>query len=232
MPIPVLELDQVTVDAAGIYDSSVSEITFAVEAGGLAMVLLEKEHVHLPLGDLAVGILAPDAGCVRLHGSDWLDMTPDVAADARGSIGRVFEGNPWIDSMEVSQNIMLAQLHHTRRPVAEITRQAAELSRAFGLPGLPLHSPSTVHGKDLARAACVRAFMGQPDLLVLERPTAGVYPEILPALLNMLRSARDRGAAVLWLTDNQDVWDNPAVRPTVSGHMYGARMRSDWKERS
>lgn len=232
MPTPVIEFDRVTVGAVGVYESSVSEITLAIEAGGLAIVLLEKEHIRLPLGDLAVGILAPDAGHVRLRGSDWLDMTPDASANARGHIGRVFEGNPWIDSIEVSRNIMLAQLHHTRRPVADITRQAADLSRFFGLPGLPLHSPTAVHGKDLARAACARAFMGQPDLLILERPTAGVYPEILPALLNMLRSARDRGAGVLWLTDNRDVWDNPAVRPTLRGHMYGARMRLDRQEQS
>jgi phospholipid/cholesterol/gamma-HCH transport system ATP-binding protein len=232
MPTPVLEIEQVTVGAVETYDSSVSEIALSIEAGALAMVLLEAEHTHLPLADLAVGILAPDAGCVRFLGTDWLDMTPTAAADTRGRVGRVFEGNPWIESMEVSQNIMLAQLHHTRRTMADLTRQAEELSRAFGLPGLPLHSPSTVQGKDLARAACVRAFMGQPDLLILERPTAGVYPEILPVLLNMLRSARSRGAAVLWLTDNPDVWNDPAVRPTLRGRMYGARIRMDGEERA
>jgi len=232
MPTPIIEFDQVTVGAGGIYGSSVSEITLAVEAGGLAMVLLEKERTYLPLGDLAVGTLAPDAGRVKFRGVDWVDMGPDAAGDLRGHIGRVFEGSPWLESVEVSRNIMLAQLHHTRLPLVDITRQAADLSRSFGLPGLPLHYPSTVHGKDMARAACARAFMGQPELLVLERPTTGVYPEILPALVNMLRSARDRGAAVLWLTDNQGVWDNPAVRPTLRGHMYGARMHVDGKERS
>ena len=230
MSIPTLEFDGVTFDAISLYDSSVSEVTFSVEPGDLALVLLEKERSHLPLADLAVGILEPDEGHVRLRGSDWGDMTPDKAADTRGHIGRVFEGNPWIDGMEVSQSIMLAQLHHTHRSIDEVTRQATGLSRVFGLPGLPLSLPSTVRGKDLVRAACVRAFMGEPDLLVLERPTAGVYPELLPALLNTLRAARNRGSAILWLTDNSKIWDNPGIRPTLRGHMYGARMRMDRKE--
>ena len=227
MPTLALEFDNVTVVADGVYDSSVSGITLTLEPGDLAIVLLEKEHIHLPLADLAVGILEPNEGQVRLHGSSWLAMTPDEAADRRGHIGRVFEGKPWVDGIDLSQSIMLAQLHHTRRAIGDITRQAAELSRVFGLPGLPRSLPSTVHGKDLARAACVRAFMGEPDLFVLERPTEGVYPELLPALLNTLRAAREHGAAVLWLTDNSEVWNNPGVRPTLRGRMYGARMLVD-----
>jgi phospholipid/cholesterol/gamma-HCH transport system ATP-binding protein len=227
---PILEFDNVTFSAGHIYDSSVSGITFALDPGDLAIVLLEKERVCLPLADLAVGITEPDAGSVKLHGSDWLTMTSEIAAENRGHIGRVFEGNPWLDNLEVSQNIMLGQLHHTHRPIAEITRQAADLSRVFDLPGLPLNLPSTFRGKDLARAACVRAFMGNPDLLILERPTAGVYPELLPSLLNMLNSTRKRGAAVLWLTDNTRIWDNPGTRATLHGRMHGARMHVDRRE--
>lgn len=230
MSTPTLEFDDVTFSASHVYDSSVSEITFVLESGDLAIVLLEKERVCLPLADLAVGIVEPDGGRVKLRGSDWLAMTSEVAAENRGHIGHVFEGNPWMDDIEVSQNIMLGQLHHTHRPIAEITHQAAELSRIFGLPGLPLDLPSTFRGKDLARAACVRAFMGKPDLLILERPTAGIYPELLPSLLNMLIAARNRGAAVLWLTDNTKVWDNPGIRATLRGRMHGARMHVDRRE--
>jgi phospholipid/cholesterol/gamma-HCH transport system ATP-binding protein len=224
---PILELDGVTFSGGHIYDSSVSGITFKLQGGDLVIVLLEKEHVCLPLADMAVGIVAPDEGSVKYHNSDWLEMTPETAAENRGHIGRVFQGNPWMDDLEVNRSIMLGQLHHTSRPVDEIARQAAELSRIFGLPGLPFRFPSTFRGKDLARAACVRAFMGAPDLLILECPTAGVYPELLPSLLNMLRMARNRGAAVLWLTDNTKVWNNPGVRPTLRGQMYGARMHVD-----
>lgn len=229
IPVPTLGFDGVTFSAGHIYDSSVSGITFKLEGGDLMIVLLEKEHVRLPLADLAAGIIAPDEGAVRFHDSDWLDMSPETAAENRGHMGRVFEGNPWLDDLKVNQNIMLGQLHHTSRPLDEIARQAAGLSRIFGLPGLPVHFSSTFRGKDLARAACVRAFMGEPDVLVLERPTAGVYPELLPSLLNMLRRERNRGAAVLWLTDNTEVWNNPGVRPTLRGQMYGARMHVDQK---
>jgi len=230
MQTPILDYDNVTLVGGRVYDSGVSGVSLAVGAGELAMVLLERERTHLPLADLAVGILTPDEGKVRFQGCDWSATRPDAAAELRGSIGRVFEGNPWIDGVEMDQNIMLAQMHHTNRSEEDMTREAEALSRVFDLPGLPLHLPSTVRGKDLARAACVRAFMGRPDLLLLERPTTGVYPELLPSLLNKLHAERDRGMAVLWLTDNSDIWDNAGVRPTLRCQMYGARMRVDRKE--
>jgi len=230
MPTPILEYDNVTFVGDRVYDSGISGISLAIRPGELAIVLLERERTHLPLADLAAGILAPDEGQIRFQGSDWSVIAPDAAADLRGRIGRVFEGNPWIDGIEMDQNIMLAEMHHTRRSSADMIREAEALSRTFDLPGLPLRLPSTVRGKDLVRAGCVRAFMGKPDLLVLERPTAGVYPELLPPLLNKLRAERDRGAAVFWLTDNSEVWDNPGVRPTLRGQMYGARMRVNRKE--
>lgn len=230
MSAAILEYDNVTFVGGRVYDSGVSGIRLTVGPGELAIVLLERERIHLPLADLAAGILDPDDGHVRFRGLDWSVVAPDAAADLRGSIGRMFEGNPWIYGVEMDQNIMLAQMHHTHRSATDVIKEAESLSRIFDLPGLPLHLPSTVRGKDLVRAGCVRAFMGKPDLLVLERPTAGVYPELLPPLLNKLRAERDRGAAVLWLTDNSEVWDNPGVRPTLRYQMYGARMRVDRKE--
>jgi phospholipid/cholesterol/gamma-HCH transport system ATP-binding protein len=94
----------------------------------------------------------------------------------------------------------------------------------FSLPGLPQGKPSSMRAPDLRRAACVRALLGKPDLLILERPEAGVYPAIMRALMSSLRAARLRGAAVLWTTDDWDVWKDPGIRPTMRCKMTGSQM--------
>ncbi len=158
-------------------------------------------------------------------------MPAAEGATLRGRIGRVFDavgvgalGNGWVSHLDVDENVMLAQRHHTRRPSSEIEAEAAKLARMFGLPGLPRGRPAQARIPDLQRAACVRAFIGTPDLILLERPEQGVYPEIMPPLINAVRSARARGAAVVWLNDHPAVWGDRGIRPTWRCVMSGSQM--------
>jgi phospholipid/cholesterol/gamma-HCH transport system ATP-binding protein len=109
------------------------------------------------------------------------------------------------------ENILLPQRHHTRRSVRRLLDEAGGLAQQFGLPGVPLDLPGDIPAADLQRAACVRAFLGRPALIVLEEPTAGIYLEIISALMNAVREARERGAAVIWLTQKSLIWRDPTL---------------------
>ena len=112
-------------------------------------------------------------------------------------------------------NILLPQLHHTRDDPSNLRERAIALSCAFGLPGLPLVRPGELAAGDLARAACVRAFLGEPMLVLLESPVQGRFTTLLPPLLNALAAARDRGAAAVWFTFSDLVWRDPSVPATM-----------------
>lgn len=88
---------------------------------------------------------------------------------------------------------MLAQRHHTGRDEEEIRREAANLARMFRLPGLPLWAPDRVRRQDLRKAGCIRAFLGRPQLILLENPTLGVYADIIAPLVNAVNPARRAG---------------------------------------
>ena len=221
----ILAFEQVTIEAEGLYDSAIWDVSFKLRAGELMLIRLEPQQVHLPLADGAEGMMAPRHGRVRFMDRDWSELSADRAAAMRGRIGRAFEDGGWVRNLSMDENITLAQRHHTRRAADDITEEAANLSLAFGLPGLPVGRIAGIRTQDLHRAACVRALLGQPELLLLERPTEQVYPEILPALINMMHAARRRGAAVVWTTTNPEVWANPAIRATHRARMFGARMQ-------
>jgi phospholipid/cholesterol/gamma-HCH transport system ATP-binding protein len=228
---PILELSGVTVESDPAYDSSIWNVSLRLGAGELALVRLERGVVRLPLADAAEGLAEQYGGTVSFLGRDWRTVTPGEGAALRGRIGRVFDpvgagagGVGWVSNLDVDENVMLAQRHHTRRPTAEIEAEAAKLARMFGLPGLPRGRPGQVRVSDLQRAGCVRAFIGTPDLILLERPAHWVFPEIMPPLINAVRSARNRGAAVVWLTDNPAIWNDRGIRPTWRCVMSGAQM--------
>lgn len=228
----ILELTGVTVESDPAYDSPIWNVSLRLGAGELALVRLERGAVRLPLADAAEGLTEHYDGTATFLERDWRSVPAGEGAALRGRIGRVFDavgvgtaGTGWVSNLDVDENIMLAQRHHTRRPSLEIEAEAAKLAQMFGLPGLPRGRPAQTRGPDLQRASCVRAFMGTPDLILLERPAQGVYPEIMPPLINAVRSARARGGAVVWLTDTAAIWNDRGIRPTLRCVMSGSQMQ-------
>src|SRR4051794_17476711 len=96
------------------------------------------------------------------------------------------------------------------RDPEELRQEAQGLAREFGLPGLPLGRVDTLAVTDLGRAGLVRAFLGEPLLVLLEDPTRGLLAPTIPAVLNRVAMTRDRGAAVVWLARNGFARINPS----------------------
>jgi phospholipid/cholesterol/gamma-HCH transport system ATP-binding protein len=184
---------------------------FQLHSGQLALARFNDLRQIGAFADAFSGLRIPSQGRVRFYGRDWQEVTPDVANAMRGKIGRVFSSVSWLDGFTVSENILLSQLHHTRRATDAIRQEAAHWSVHFGLPGLPIAAPNAYSRVDLQRAACARAFMGRPDLLLLEDPTFGIYPAVIPALVNAIRNVRNHGAAVWWMTLSNDIWMDDSI---------------------
>src|SRR5687767_1115257 len=119
----ILELHEVTVESEHFYDASIWNVSLHLHAGDLALIKLEREHIHLPLVDVAEGLISPIHGTVKFLGEEWLTMSAAQAASKRGQIGRVFDGPGWPPDLFVEESITLAQRHHTRRPEAEIAKE-------------------------------------------------------------------------------------------------------------
>ena len=182
--------------------------------GDLALINLERPRFGSVLADACCGLHQVAAGAIFFLGKDWSALPSNTANALRGRIGRVFTSGNWINRLTLLENILLPQLHHTRREFAELRNEAVRLAEHFGLPGLPSGLPDDVMRADHQRAACIRAFLGQPSLILLEEPTFGVYPEILPPLINAIRQACDRGCGVIWLTLEDQVWNDPMLPVT------------------
>ena len=188
-----------------------NEVGLSVCSGELFLIRLARFEQTATFADACAGILQPISGRVYFLGRNWPELPPDQANALRGRIGRVFRTANWIKHLSLMENILLSQLHHTRKSVRRLRDEAGKLAQQFGLPGLPLGLPGDFTPADLRRAACVRAFLGQPLLILLEEPTSGIYAEIISALMAAVREARERGAAVIWLTQKNLIWRDPTL---------------------
>lgn len=218
-PANILNFHDMSITAGGVGGPGLCHLNSSLAAGELGLVFLAKERARSLLADAAEGLVAPVQGEVTFLGEDWQTMTPDRQAQQRGRIGRVFEGECWLSDLDVDQDLTLAERHHTRRARKDIEAEASRLCHDFGLPEFPRGRSSGVRWQDLQKAACVRAFLGVPLLILLENPTSGLYADVIAPLLKAVQAARQRGAAVLWTTDQLEVWNHPELRPTTRCQM-------------
>jgi phospholipid/cholesterol/gamma-HCH transport system ATP-binding protein len=197
---------------------------FKLLGGELSLIRVERQRQGTALGDACAGLTLPRKGQVYFLGKEWSQLPPDTANALRGRIGRVFARGCWLGHLPLLENILLPQLHHTRRPETELRDEAVMLAQKFGLPGVPLGHSNDSLPVDLQRAACVRAFLGQPLLLVLEEQNAGCFKEMMPNLINAIREVRNRGAAVMWLTSDKFIWRDQSIPATRRYRLAGHKL--------
>ncbi len=210
----ILQFDDTifTDTTGGIAESD--EVSLSVCGGELVMIRLARLEQTAAFADACAGIIRPGSGSVHFLGRNWAELAPDEANALRGRISRIFRTGNWVNHLSLMENILLSQLHHTRRSARRLCDEAGKLAQQFGLPGVPLGLPGDLTAADLQRAACVRAFMGTPSLILLEEPTSGIYLEIISALINAVRDAREHGAAVIWLTRKDFIWKDRTLPVT------------------
>ena len=178
------------------------------------MIRLARLKQTAGFADACAGIIKPKSGSVHFLGRNWTDLSPDQANALRGRMGRVFKTGNWVNHRSLLDNILLPQRHHTRRSDRRLYNEAGKLAQQFGLPGIPLGLPGDLTEADLQRAACVRAFLGQPLLILLEEPTSGIFLDVISGLMGAVREALDRGAAVIWLTRKDLIWNDQTLPVT------------------
>ena len=182
----------------------------ALMPGECALIEAPDPTGATALAELCSGLVALRSGEVRFMGHDWAALDSERAGALRGRIGRVHQRGAWIGTLGVHVSVMLARLHHTREPEPAIAQAATELARRLGLPGLPLGRPDQLSEGDLMRAACVRAFLGEPRLLLLEGAPGADHADLAAPLLDLLARALDRGAAAICLTRAAAFWRGQA----------------------
>ncbi|MGE3395104.1 MAG: ABC transporter ATP-binding protein [Steroidobacteraceae bacterium] len=153
-----------------------------------------------------IGLQRPEAGEVAVFGRDMLAMRGAELAALRRRWGVLFQHGALFSALPVADNIAfpLRELKRLRR--AEIDRLVLRKLMQVGLlaeDGARL--PAELSGGMIKRAALARSLVLEPELLLLDEPTAGLDPvasEQFVALIRRLRT--DLGLTVVMVTHDLD----------------------------
>lgn len=223
----VVDLNQIVTPQVPPYDAGLDGVSLTLKRGELVLVLLEQGLWDHPLPDVISGLLPVAAGEVSVFGISWPEVGPDRQAQARSRIGRVFERRGWMSNLDVDENITLAQRHHSSRPVEDIVNEAKQLARIINLSELPAARPAVVGREELRRSEWVRAALGSPWLLLLERPGQDLSNGWQTSCSALVTHLRATGTAVLWFCEDEQEWNDKSLNPSLKLRAEGNTLRAE-----
>jgi branched-chain amino acid transport system ATP-binding protein len=190
---------------------AVASVSFRVAAGEMLALIGPNGAGKSTCFNMLNGQESPDAGRITLKGRDITGLSPRRVS--KMGVGRTFQITATFASMTVRENVQVALLaHHSKvwrfwRPAfAWFVDEADVLLAQVGMGDQAERAAGVLAYGDLKRLELAVALANDPQVLLMDEPTAGMAPAERVALMQLTRSlASRRSIAVLFTEHDMDV---------------------------
>mgnify|MGYP000182460778 CR=1 FL=1 len=179
---------------------------FQVESGDHLLVLGKSGTGKTTLLHLLAGFLSPDSGKIWVDKTDFSSQSGFSKDQFRArNIGVIFQVHHFVASLNVMQNIMLAQkLAHDKPDSHEVMKMLTRL----GLKGRARARISEMSQGELQRASIIRGLVNKPVLVLADEPTSSLDDDNCAEVVKLLEEQTARvGATLLVVTHDQRLKD-------------------------
>ncbi|TAH53381.1 MAG: ATP-binding cassette domain-containing protein [Chloroflexota bacterium] len=223
--MPLLQVERLTKAFGGIL--AVNDVSFAVETNEIVALIGPNGAGKTTLFNLISGVHAPTRGDARFDGRSLGGLAPYQRA-ALG-LARTFQNLRLFENMTVVENVMVG--FHQRAPYGMFSaalrlpkaRRMEQAARADALErldliGLRAHADEPITMLPFGKQRLVqiaRALAGEPRLLLLDEPAAGLTRGETDALDELIQELNRRGITILIVEHDMRLVMNLAQRVVV-----------------
>ena len=193
--------------------AAVAGVSLAVRAGEVLGLLGPNGAGKSTTIAMLCGLATPDAGSVTVAG-----ITP--AADARGfkrRIGLVPQELALFEDLGALANLELFGALYGM-PKAQLRERAQAVLAMVGLADRARDKPASFSGGMKRRLNIACALVHDPDVLLLDEPTAGVDPQSRNAIFENLELLKRQGKALVYTTHYMEEAERLADRIVIIDH--------------
>ena len=166
-------------------------VDLVVRPGEVVALLGPNGAGKTTMVEIVEGYRAQDAGTVRVLGEEPRRGGPML----RARIGLMLQGGAGLEPRGTPRDLvaLYAAFHDRARGVAELLDQV-------GLTAVAGTRVRRLSGGERQRLSLALALVGEPEVLILDEPTAGMDPEARRATRELVASLRDEGRTILLTT--------------------------------
>ena len=214
MADPILRITGLTRDFGAF--RAVDDVSLDIQVGTITGLIGPNGAGKTTLFNVLTGMLPPTSGTVHLGGQDVTRFAPD-ALFALG-LGRTFQIPRPFAKMSVLENVMLAPLAQAgerlwgpflgaakmREQETAIRKRAMEVLDFVTLAKLADQAAGQISGGQMKLLELARILMGDPKLILLDEPAAGVNPTLTNTLIEKIEELNRDGKTFVIIEHDMD----------------------------
>ncbi|MFW5489422.1 MAG: ATP-binding cassette domain-containing protein [Desulfovibrio sp.] len=203
----------------------VDKLSHTFGSGNLAHEVLHEVSTEIRSGEVVIctgpsgsgkttfltligALRAIQKGSVHVFGNELRGCSSKKLLEIRKSIGFIFQLHNLLDSLTVTENVLMSMQVHPPEKFPDPVKTAHELLDGVGLQGRYNEKPDRLSGGQKQRVAIARALAAEPKIVLADEPTASLDGKSGREVVDRLHSmAKKRGCSVLLVTHDNRILD-------------------------
>ena len=173
------------------------KVRFDIPAGRFTLITGDSGIGKSTLLGIIAGLIRPTSGKVFYDDKEITVSNDDELSKIRNAhLGIVTQESDLIPYLTLEDNIRLTYEINNRGKVLDDS-SFDEVLNALGLSELKSSYPSEMSGGEIKRAAVARALLIDPEVIIMDEPTANLDRKNVRNVLRLLRMYSDKGSTVI-----------------------------------